>query len=214
MPPSVDEFSEDFAEFPIATVIDYFSGYYEVGLHPKSRDMMAFMTDVGLMRMTRLPQGWTNSVSMFQQIISKVDWPLIPHNCRPFIDDCPQRTKKPVQQRGDLTCDLTICSQTLTHLSRIYEAILDGWFDDFWIQVSHRDAWDYNCPICLRQRRTASGSADNSTELQLANPLIDQSSPRIYRNLCLLPDLHQGFLPHRGPDPSAISERETIQMKR
>jgi len=72
MPPSVDEFSEDFAEFPITTAIDYFSGYYEVGLHPESRDMTAFMMDVGLMRMTRLPQGWTNSVSTFQRIISKV----------------------------------------------------------------------------------------------------------------------------------------------
>jgi ribonuclease HI len=88
MPPSVDEFSEDFAEYPITTAIDYFSGYYQVGLHPTSRDMTAFMTDVGLMRMTRLPQGWTNSVSTFQRIISKVHWPLIPHSCRPFIDDC------------------------------------------------------------------------------------------------------------------------------
>jgi RNase H-like domain found in reverse transcriptase/Integrase zinc binding domain/Reverse transcriptase (RNA-dependent DNA polymerase) len=88
MPPSVDEFSEDFAEYPITTAIDYYSGYYEVGLHPASRDMTAFMTDVGLMRMTRLPQGWTNSVSTFQRIISKVHWPLIPHKCRPFIDDC------------------------------------------------------------------------------------------------------------------------------
>jgi ribonuclease HI len=88
MPPSVDEFSEDFAEFPITTAIDYFSGYYQVELDPVSRDMTAFMTDVGLMRMTRLPQGWTNSVSTFQRIISKVHWPLIPHSCRPFIDDC------------------------------------------------------------------------------------------------------------------------------
>jgi RNase H-like domain found in reverse transcriptase/Integrase zinc binding domain len=88
MPPSVDEFSEDFAEYPITTAIDYFSGYYEIGLHPKSRDMTAFMTDVGLMRITRLPQGWTNSVSTFQRVISKVHWPLIPHSCRPFIDDC------------------------------------------------------------------------------------------------------------------------------
>ena len=87
IPPSVDEFSEDFAEYPITSAIDYYSGYYQVALADESRDLTAFMTDVGLMRMTRLPQGWTNSVSCFQRIISKVHWPLIPHDCRPFIDD-------------------------------------------------------------------------------------------------------------------------------
>lgn len=73
MLPSVDEFSEDFAEYPISTAIDY---YYQVGIQPTLRDMTAFMTDVGLMRMTRLPQGWTNSVSTFQRIISKPTGPL------------------------------------------------------------------------------------------------------------------------------------------
>jgi hypothetical protein len=88
MPPAVDEFSEDFAEYPISTAVDYYSGYYAVGLDPGSRNMTAFMTDVSLIRITRQSQGWTNSVSTFQRIMSNVHWPLIPHYCRPFVDDC------------------------------------------------------------------------------------------------------------------------------
>ena len=87
-PPSTDEFSEDFAGYPITSAIDHYSGYYQISVHPKSRDMTAFVVpDVGSVRMTRLPQGWTNSVSSFQRVIGKVHWQLIPDKCRPFVDD-------------------------------------------------------------------------------------------------------------------------------
>ncbi len=87
MPPAVDEFSEDFAGYPITSAIDYYSGYYQISLDKLSRDLTSFLTALGLVRMTRLPQGWTNSVSIFQRIISKIHWRLIPHFLRPFIDD-------------------------------------------------------------------------------------------------------------------------------
>ena len=87
-PPSTDEFSEDFAGYPITTAVDHYSGFYQMTLHLKSRDMTAFVVpDVGSLRMTRLPQVWTNSVSLFQRIIGKVHWQLIPDKCRPFVDD-------------------------------------------------------------------------------------------------------------------------------
>jgi hypothetical protein len=57
MPPAADEFSEDFAGYPITSAIDYYSGYYQIPLDPTSRDLTAFMTDVGLLRITRLPPG-------------------------------------------------------------------------------------------------------------------------------------------------------------
>jgi reverse transcriptase-like protein len=87
MPPGVDEFSEEFAGYPILTVVDFFSGYYQISLHPESRDMTAFLTNVGLVRVTRLPTGWTNSVAVFMRIILKVLWELIPKYARPFVDD-------------------------------------------------------------------------------------------------------------------------------
>jgi hypothetical protein len=87
MPPSVDEFSEDFARYPITSAIDYFSGYYQIPLDKSSRGLTAFMSLLGLVRMTRLPQGWTNSVAEFMRIIGKVHYRQIPHEVRPFLDD-------------------------------------------------------------------------------------------------------------------------------
>ena len=87
MPPSVDEFSEDFAGYPIVTAVDYFSGYNEIPLDKDSRDLTAFLSDIGLVRNTRLPQGWCNSVATFQRIVGKVHCQQIPHEVRLFIDD-------------------------------------------------------------------------------------------------------------------------------
>ena len=87
MPPSVDEFSEDFAGYPITSAIDYYSGYYQIPLDEASRDLTAFLTLLGLLRLTRLPQGWTNSVAIFQRVMGKVHWRQIPEFVRPFLDD-------------------------------------------------------------------------------------------------------------------------------
>ena len=57
MLPAVDEFSEDFAGYPITSVIDYYSGYYQIPLDKESCDLTAFLTMLGLVRMTRLPTG-------------------------------------------------------------------------------------------------------------------------------------------------------------
>ena len=99
LPPAVDEFLEDFAMYPITSAIDYYSGYYQILLDMMSRDMTAFMTDLGLVRTSRLPQGWTNSVSVFMRIICKVHWRQIPHQVRPFLDDC--GIKGPKDRYGD-----------------------------------------------------------------------------------------------------------------
>src|SRR5205809_951120 len=63
LPPSVDEFSKDFAGYSISSAIDYFSGYFEIPLARESRDLTTFSTPIDNLRQTRLPQGWTNSVS-------------------------------------------------------------------------------------------------------------------------------------------------------
>jgi len=57
MPPSVDEFSEEFAGYPVLTSVDYYSGYDQMMLDRRSRDLTAFQTDAGLVRQTHLPQG-------------------------------------------------------------------------------------------------------------------------------------------------------------
>ena len=62
IPPAVGEFSERFAGYPVVSLVDLFSRYNECTLNPASRDITAFHTPLGLMRMTTLPMGYTNAM--------------------------------------------------------------------------------------------------------------------------------------------------------
>ena len=45
------------AIYPITSTIDYYSDYNQIPVDKQSRDLTTFMTDVGLVRSIRLPQG-------------------------------------------------------------------------------------------------------------------------------------------------------------
>jgi ribonuclease HI len=87
LPPSVDEFSEEFAGCQVSSLIDWFSGYDQLVLAEESRDMTAFMTPLGLLRMTTVPQGATNSIAQFVRVVEKILEPLLNHVAMPFMDD-------------------------------------------------------------------------------------------------------------------------------
>ena len=125
MPPSVDEFSEDFAGYPITSAIDYYSGYYQVPLDKESQDLTAFVTELGLVRMTRLPQGWTNSVACFQRVMGKVHWRQIPRHVRPFLDDC--GIKGPKDRYGDVEILLRVRQFVYEHAQIFRRFMHDCW---------------------------------------------------------------------------------------
>ncbi len=54
-PPSVNEFFEKFIKYIIAFLIDFFSGYDQIKLNKKSRDLIIFYTFIKLLRMTIFP---------------------------------------------------------------------------------------------------------------------------------------------------------------
>ena len=87
MPPNPDKFSEEFAGCFIGSLIDWFSGYDQVTLDIASRDLTAIQTPLGLIRMTTLPQGATNSVAQFSRVVAKILQAHMPHRALPFIDD-------------------------------------------------------------------------------------------------------------------------------
>src|SRR5271156_372945 len=87
LPPVVDTFSEEFAGCAVASLIDLFSGYDQIELDSKSRDMTVFITPLRLFRQTTLPQGATNSIAQFVRIVTKILEKHIPHICLPFMDD-------------------------------------------------------------------------------------------------------------------------------
>ena len=87
LPPVADEFSEEFAGLQIASYVDFMSGYDQVTVDEKYRDMSAIMTPRGLLRQTTLLQGATNSVAQFVRIVLKILQDHLPHRALPFIDD-------------------------------------------------------------------------------------------------------------------------------
>jgi transposase InsO family protein len=89
VPPILDDFVEPFAGRQCYTVFDLFSGFDARRLHPDSRDLTSFMTPLGLLRHTAMPQGFTNSPSEFQNCTSFILQDEIPHVANVFIDDLP-----------------------------------------------------------------------------------------------------------------------------
>ena len=83
MPSSMDEFSEDFAGYPITSSIDYYSGYYQIPPDKHPEILQHFSRRSALSRMTRLPQGWTNSVACFQRVMGKVHYRPNPSQSSP-----------------------------------------------------------------------------------------------------------------------------------
>ena len=52
MPPDADEFMEEFSGMAVASLINLFSGYNQITLDEKDRDMTAIHTPLGLLCQT------------------------------------------------------------------------------------------------------------------------------------------------------------------
>ena len=87
--PIIDDFVEPYAGCQCYTVFDLFWGFDARIVHPKSRDMTAFYTPLGLLRLTALPMGYTNSPAEFQNCMTFILQHEIPDTANIFIDDLP-----------------------------------------------------------------------------------------------------------------------------
>ena len=89
LPPILDDFVEPFAGHQCYSVFDLYWGFDARKVHPTSRDLTAFLTPLGLLRITSLPTGFTNSPAEFQACMSFILQHEIPHVADIFIDDLP-----------------------------------------------------------------------------------------------------------------------------
>nr|GAT47248.1 predicted protein [Mycena chlorophos] len=89
MLPIVDDFVEGFAGRQCYIVFDLYWGFDARKMEPESRDMTAFMTPLGLLRITSMPTGYTNSPAEFQKCMVFILQEEIPRICNVFIDDLP-----------------------------------------------------------------------------------------------------------------------------
>jgi hypothetical protein len=60
-------------------------------LAESSRDLTTFQTPFGAMRLVTLPMGWTNSVPILHDDVTKILSEEIPDFTIPYIDDVPVR---------------------------------------------------------------------------------------------------------------------------
>jgi hypothetical protein len=88
-PPILDDFVEPFAGRQCYTVFDLFWGFDARRVHPDSRDLTAFATPLGLLRLTSMPMGYTNSPAEFQKCMVFILRDEIPDVANIFIDDLP-----------------------------------------------------------------------------------------------------------------------------
>jgi hypothetical protein len=66
LPPNLDNFVEPFAGRQCYTVMDLYWRFDARKVYPESRDLTAFQTPLGLLCITSLPTGFTNSPAEFQ----------------------------------------------------------------------------------------------------------------------------------------------------
>src|SRR5258708_32079149 len=89
LPPRVDNMIESFSGRAMYGLFDLKSGYDSRILAPISRDLTSFYVEgMGLLRLTRLPQGHTNSVAEFQCCKQHMIGSMYPEEAEVFIDDC------------------------------------------------------------------------------------------------------------------------------
>ncbi len=87
LPLLVDEFTDKFVRCYITSLVDLYSRYNQMSLDPKSRDLTAFFTLLRLLRNTTLPQGATNSIAQFVQIMNLILEDINPVVAMLFLDN-------------------------------------------------------------------------------------------------------------------------------
>jgi hypothetical protein len=86
--PVLDDFVESCAGRQCYTVLDLFWGFHARKVHPHHRDITAFHSPLGLLRLTAMPMGYTNSPIEFQNCMVFILQDEIPDTAGIFIDDC------------------------------------------------------------------------------------------------------------------------------
>ncbi len=91
---AIDEFSEEFADCAIVSLVNLFSEYDQLSLTEKCRDMIVFMTSFDLMRMTMIFMKAINSVTQFVRVINKIIADHVLHHALSFVNDIEVKESK------------------------------------------------------------------------------------------------------------------------
>lgn len=87
LPPWPDDFAESFVGHHIFMLADIMAGFDNCILASVSRDLTTFQCPFGSLRLTRLPQGYTNAMPEFSQCILHTLGDMLPNEADAFVDD-------------------------------------------------------------------------------------------------------------------------------
>jgi hypothetical protein len=91
---AVNEFSEEFVDCVIVSLMNLFLEYDQLSLIEKCRDMIAFMISFDLMRMITILMNAINSMTQFVRVINKIIVDHVLHHAFSFIDDIKMKESK------------------------------------------------------------------------------------------------------------------------
>ena len=100
-PPIPDHLAETFGGRACGGILDLFVGYDNRPIAESSRDMTTFQSPFGLLRLTTLPMGWSNSVPIFHDDVTYILRDENPEYTIPYIDDVPVKGPKTRYERPD-----------------------------------------------------------------------------------------------------------------
>ncbi|KAJ5675386.1 hypothetical protein N7462_008283 [Penicillium macrosclerotiorum] len=96
IPPGADEFVEEFSGMPVMSLVDLFSGYDQLPLDERDRDMTAIQTPISLLRQTTILQGATNSIAQIQRVLEWILQSIYGKKVRGYLDDLPIKGPKTI----------------------------------------------------------------------------------------------------------------------
>jgi hypothetical protein len=91
---AMNEFSKEFVDCVIASLMNLFFEYDQLSLIEKCRDMIAFMFSFDLMKMITILMNAINSMTQFVRVINKIIVDHIFHHALSFVNDIEVKSLK------------------------------------------------------------------------------------------------------------------------
>jgi hypothetical protein len=87
LPPNINDFADSFVGHSVYIVADLFAGYDGRRLAEESQELTTSNSPLGPVKLTSLPQGYTNSMQEFMRTVTHMIRPMIPDKAEAFVDD-------------------------------------------------------------------------------------------------------------------------------
>ncbi|XP_057723967.1 uncharacterized protein LOC130939916 [Arachis stenosperma] len=100
--PCIDKLVDNASGYNTLSFLDAYSGYNQILMHPKDKDKIAFITELGNYCYTVMPFGLKNAGATYQRLMDKVFNQQIERNLEVYVDDMVVKTKQEHTHELDL----------------------------------------------------------------------------------------------------------------